>query len=141
MILFPYTTLFRSEDPIGKPIINANTPGTEGVIWIFDPAVLIDDDGEGYLYYGGGVPGGSSPTQEQAKHPKTARVIKLSDDMIHTEGEAQLIDAPFMFEASEIHKHDGKYYYSYRDRKSIRLNSSHVAISYAVFCLKKKKKR
>src|SRR5439155_24974570 len=29
---------------------------------------------------------------------------------------------------------------SNRDRKSTRLNSSHVAISYAVFCLKKKKK-
>src|SRR5439155_17069507 len=28
-----------------------------------------------------------------------------------------------------------------RDRKSTRLNSSHVAISYAVFCLKKKKIR
>src|SRR5690606_39374639 len=27
-----------------------------------------------------------------------------------------------------------------RDRKSTRLNSSHVKISYAVFCLKKKKK-
>src|SRR5690349_22996700 len=27
-----------------------------------------------------------------------------------------------------------------RDRKSTRLNSSHVEISYAVFCLKKKKK-
>src|SRR5699024_11149046 len=27
------------------------------------------------------------------------------------------------------------------DRKSTRLNSSHVSISYAVFCLKKKKKR
>src|SRR5204863_10009931 len=27
------------------------------------------------------------------------------------------------------------------DRKSTRLNSSHVEISYAVFCLKKKKKR
>src|SRR3989442_2917840 len=27
-----------------------------------------------------------------------------------------------------------------RDRKSTRLNSSHVRISYAVFCLKKKKK-
>src|SRR5439155_16951075 len=26
-----------------------------------------------------------------------------------------------------------------RDRKSTRMNSSHVAISYAVFCLKKKK--
>src|SRR5690625_5581578 len=28
-----------------------------------------------------------------------------------------------------------------RDRKSTRLNSSHVAISYAVFCLKKKRKQ
>src|SRR5207253_4489631 len=28
----------------------------------------------------------------------------------------------------------------FQDRKSTRLNSSHVAISYAVFCLKKKKK-
>src|SRR5690625_7029535 len=27
----------------------------------------------------------------------------------------------------------------HKDRKSTRLNSSHVAISYAVFCLKKKK--
>src|SRR5690625_6272979 len=30
--------------------------------------------------------------------------------------------------------------YARGDRKSTRLNSSHVAISYAVFCLKKKKK-
>src|SRR5256886_5596931 len=29
----------------------------------------------------------------------------------------------------------------FRDRKSTRLNSSHSQISYAVFCLKKKKKR
>src|ERR1039458_10494035 len=28
-----------------------------------------------------------------------------------------------------------------RDRKSTRLNSSHLGISYAVFCLKKKKRR
>src|SRR4249920_4014408 len=30
---------------------------------------------------------------------------------------------------------------SAQDRKSTRLNSSHVRISYAVFCLKKKKKK
>src|SRR5437868_11249533 len=29
----------------------------------------------------------------------------------------------------------------HRDRKSTRLNSSHVSISYAVFCLKKKNKK
>src|SRR5690625_5421192 len=38
---------------------------------------------------------------------------------------------------SEVEKVNANYS---RDRKSTRLNSSHVAISYAVFCLKKKKK-
>src|SRR5690625_6879344 len=33
---------------------------------------------------------------------------------------------------------DNHYVYNWRDRKSTRLNSSHVAISYAVFCLKNK---
>src|SRR3712207_8502377 len=33
------------------------------------------------------------------------------------------------------------YPYTRSDRKSTRLNSSHANISYAVFCLKKKKKR
>lgn len=101
-------------DPLGKPMINRDTtPGVDGVVWLFDPAVLVDDDGQGYLYFGGGLPGGSDPSQEQAAHPKTGRVIQLSNDMIRTEGEAVLIDAPFLFEDSGIHKYKGKYYYSY----------------------------
>src|SRR2546426_3906353 len=32
-------------------------------------------------------------------------------------------------------------YFLFTDRKSTRLNSSHLVISYAVFCLKKKKKQ
>src|SRR5207249_6745505 len=35
----------------------------------------------------------------------------------------------------------GRDYHALQDRKSTRLNSSHVSISYAVFCLKKKKTR
>src|SRR5438034_1435965 len=38
-------------------------------------------------------------------------------------------------EATEARQHED------RDRKSTRLNSSHTVISYAVFCLKKKKKK
>src|SRR3712207_7466548 len=34
---------------------------------------------------------------------------------------------------------EGSSYVGIRDRKSTRLNSSHANISYAVFCLKKKK--
>src|SRR3989442_4957673 len=40
---------------------------------------------------------------------------------------------PRQFSASQVHVVE--------DRKSTRLNSSHVRISYAVFCLKKKKKQ
>src|SRR3712207_6880603 len=40
----------------------------------------------------------------------------------------------------EYESHDESGQWSRRDRKSTRLNSSHANISYAVFCLKKKKK-
>src|SRR5258705_6037999 len=43
---------------------------------------------------------------------------------------SQLIPIPFTFQLHSSHS----------DRKSTRLNSSHLGISYAVFCLKKKKK-
>src|SRR6266403_5194503 len=43
------------------------------------------------------------------------------------------------------HRHLGRHrdpeVRQHQDRKSTRLNSSHVEISYAVFCLKKKKKK
>src|SRR5256886_12274771 len=40
----------------------------------------------------------------------------------------------------DLPEHDGHLTNETRDRKSTRLNSSHSQISYAVFCLKKKKK-
>src|SRR5256885_12943848 len=42
----------------------------------------------------------------------------------------------------QAHAEDLKFFHAFRemrDRKSTRLNSSHLVISYAVFCLKKKK--
>src|SRR2546430_10619789 len=39
----------------------------------------------------------------------------------------------------DFHRGRSAYAWAYRDRKSTRLNSSHSQISYAVFCLKKKK--
>src|SRR2546430_13344786 len=40
-----------------------------------------------------------------------------------------------------VHRHDCHRAGKLIDRKSTRLNSSHSQISYAVFCLKKKKKK
>lgn len=45
-------------DPLGKGLITRETPNCADVLWLFDPAVLMDDDGRAYLYFGGGVPEG-----------------------------------------------------------------------------------
>lgn len=107
------TPLGPWKDPIGKALLTKQTPGCEGVEWCFDPAVLVDDDGSAYIYFGGGVPGGDGATESQRNNPKTARVAKLGEDMISIDGEAKEIDAPCMFEDSGIFKYGDKYYYSY----------------------------
>jgi len=94
-------------DPIGGPLIAHNTPNCSTIVWLFDPAVLVDDDGTGYLYFGGGVPEG------QAANPKTVRAVKLGDDMISLAGTPQTIDAPWVFEDSGINKAGDTYFYSY----------------------------
>lgn len=98
-------------DPIGRALLTHGTPGMSGVTWLFDPAVLVDDDGSAYLYAGGGIPNDTNAAS--IANPKTARVIRLGADMTSVVGSAVTIDSPYMFEDSGIHKYNGKYYYSY----------------------------
>jgi len=95
------------KDPIGGALIDRSVPNCGDITWLFDPAVLVDDDGTGYLYFGGGVPEG------KAADPGNARVVKLGDDMISLAGDPVKVDAPYLFEDSGIHKYQDKYYYTY----------------------------
>src|SRR5438045_6704243 len=52
-----------------------------------------------------------------------------------------LLDEPFLVDAGREPLHRDRPRLDVRDRKSTRLNSSHLGISYAVFCLKKKKQK
>lgn len=94
-------------DPIGKELISRSTPTCNTVTWLFDPAVLVDDDGTGYIYFGGGVPNG-----KQAD-PGTARVAKLNSDFISINGTPATINPPYLFEDAGANKIAGKYVYSY----------------------------
>ncbi len=94
-------------DPLGHGLITRSTPNCANVTWLFDPAVFVDDDGTGYLYFGGGVPEGKTAD------PGTARVVKLGDDMISLAGDPQTINPPYLFEDSGINKIGNKYYYTY----------------------------
>ena len=88
-------------------MISRNTPNCANVLWLFDPAVLVDDDGRAYLYFGGGVPEG-----KQAD-PGTGRVVELGDDMISIKSDPVSLDIPYLFEDSGINKIGSTYYYSY----------------------------
>src|SRR6266481_5072307 len=50
-------------------------------------------------------------------------------------------DLPVLHYRGLVHGVSAPRYWELGDRKSTRLNSSHSSISYAVFCLKKKKKK
>lgn len=99
------------KDPLGKALISRSTPNCSNIPWIFDPAVLIDDDGTGYLYFGGGLV--DNPTEEQTRDPGSARVVKLNTDMISLAGDPVTIRPPYLFEDAGINKIGDKYVYSY----------------------------
>ena len=111
--------VLESDSPIGpfeapatgSTLITKNMPQGTGIPYLFDPAVLVDDDGTGYLYYGGGFENDAS--QETINNPKTFRVVKLKDNMVELDGDAKMIEAPGNFEDSGIHKYNGKYYFTY----------------------------
>src|SRR5437870_6813425 len=76
----------------------------------------------------------SSETRDRVDHLAHAQVYDFNRPLVLAGHEQAL--------ASYVHCHVVEVALNIRqreDRKSTRLNSSHVAISYAVFCLKKKK--
>lgn len=94
-------------DPLGKALITRATPNCSDITWLFDPAVMVDDNGTGYLCFGGGVPDGKDAM------PGTSRIVKLGDDMISLAGTPVTIEAPYLFEDSGINKIGNTYYYTY----------------------------
>src|SRR2546426_6672669 len=91
--LFPYTTLFRSNDRI-----------------------------EIYLQFDGFKP-------DTLRHHRNADLRRVKREAVERLSGAGIFTTLTMTAALGV-----------KDRKSTRLNSSHLVISYAVFCLKKKKK-
>src|SRR5699024_11940869 len=74
---------------------------------------------------------------EETKNSKIAVLLLPGIGTVHELKEAQNIGARLVRVATHVTEADVSAQHL-QDRKSTRLNSSHVSISYAVFCLKKK---
>src|SRR5690625_6038535 len=108
-----------------------------GVGGAADEAASVEEDGPGQDRRGG-------VAMDADGHLGTGGVDDLVDGVSHQrsalvpEGAFGPVFGSHRRQPRGVSVHIGTDRASYRDRKSTRLNSSHVAISYAVFCLKKK---
>lgn len=101
-------------DPLGEPLISTSTPGLQGCPNPFDPGVCIDDNGIGWLSFGGGKPGSDYM-------PDSSRIVRLGADMLSLDSEIAKINAPYFFEASELNYINGTYVYTYNTSWDERL--------------------
>ena len=122
------------KDELGKLLIKkSEIPDGKGdnIIWNFDPSVLMDDNGEAYIYWGGGNP--SDP--EGAKHPRTSRSCKINiqPDKVEMDWDSiTQLDSYYMFEDNEINKFQGKYVYSYCVNWNVPSNNQYIKDGFAV---------
>src|SRR5690625_6164563 len=116
-----------------KDILRKNYVEVEGCYFAHEALFVIKDDFEQLLREKAGKP---------YYIPEKEILLRYKDDEYYEE----------TAQTKKMYRFLEKYVYAYnvnsvedvfyevlgQDRKSTRLNSSHVAISYAVFCLKKK---
>ncbi len=95
-------------DPLGKPLIYQNMPGLENCPAPFDPGAVIDENGTGWLSFGGGT-----PPRGDMIYTKIPKIVRLGKDLLSLDSEFTIINAPYFFEASELNYINGTFVYSY----------------------------
>jgi len=102
--------------PLTKPMIDGDTPGVKPCNWIFDPGAVVDENGTGWIAFGGGDP---QPTGSSL-WPGNSRIAKLNSSMTGLDGSAVNMPAPYLFEASELNIIGGRFVYTYNTSWSDR---------------------
>ena len=83
--------------PLGRSLVDADSPGLGECKVPFDPGAVIDDDGNGWLSIGAGK----------------SVIMRLGKDMTSIDGEMVTLPAPHHFEANELNYINGTYVYTY----------------------------
>lgn len=111
------------KSPLSNALIRHGMPGVDPCNWVFDPGVVIDDNGTGWIAFGGGDPQSTGSNL----WPGNSRIAKLKPSMIALDGSAVYMPAPYLFEASELNMMNGRYVYTYNTSWSDRNDWSKFA--------------
>jgi arabinoxylan arabinofuranohydrolase len=103
--------------PYQRLLIDRDTPNCADVLWLFDPGVFVDDNGHAYLFFGGGWENRTPPIP--ANNTGMARRVRLSAGMTGIIGTPETWHVPYLFEASDMKKIRGRYYFSYSTHYSM----------------------
>jgi len=86
------------KDALGKALVSNDMTTDTEIDWDdLDPRVIVDDDGQAYLFWGNTKP----------------RYAKLKDNMVELDGPIHSLDLPNFTEAIYVHKHGDYYYLTY----------------------------
>ena len=72
------------KSPLSNALIRHGMPGVDPCNWVFDPGVVIDDNGTGWIAFGGGDPQSTGSNL----WPGNSRIAKLKPSMIALDGSA-----------------------------------------------------
>ncbi len=96
--------------PLKLPLVDVGMKGIENVPNPFGPGVCLDDNGDGWLVFGGGyAPGGDDAM------PGSVRIVKLGRDMLSFASDFAEIPAPYFLEACDLNFINGTYVFSYNN--------------------------
>ncbi|WP_231491574.1 glycoside hydrolase family 43 protein [Pedobacter sp. Leaf170] len=86
------------KDAIGKALVTNDMTKATDISWDdIDPTVIVDDDGQAYLFWGN----------------TKCYYAKLKANMVEFDGPIQMVSVPAFTEAPWVHKRKGWYYLSY----------------------------
>ena len=87
-------------DPLGKPLIYQNMPGLENCPAPFDPGVCIDENGTGWLTFGGG-----NAADGGVVHTNVPKVARLGADMLRLTASSFLLTPRISWsKRAELHR-------------------------------------
>lgn len=117
-------------DPLGRNLVDRSTPGLGDCSAPFDPGVVIDSQGIGWLSFGGGDKNKSGTDYM----PGNARLVRLGKTLISLGSEIMELDAPYHFEANELNYINDTWVYTYNTNWKERNEWPYVDIAKPTAC-------
>ena len=112
----PYTDPVKETHGVNRIAGSGSLIGScDGIAHCFDPGILIDDDGKGYVIFGGG----ESSSRPYGNNFDIISFTESNGKITFDKNSLKKVSLPNSFEAPYLHKRNGTYYLSFNNRSQI----------------------